>query len=493
MIERKIYRTDFILILFIMFPALLFGANKKLDSVFIAMNPSRTSWSQHHWDVEFENLRSIGINTVIINAACTATTAMYPGCSLEGALMSGNALDKVFQSADSTGMKVVLGLYYDSDWWTKMADITYLHQLYEKNTAVFNDLWSRYSSSSSLMGWYIVQEIDNNMFKWEVNRVKFVDTFLRPLTQDIHSKSPSFIICTAPYFYPSGASARDYGDWWIKTFTDVPHLNLLIPQDGIGAGGYPFSFVTSYFNELKRACDSTGRMMWSDLEIFDNTTTWVSASISRVTTQLEIEKPYVLAFTCWEYSYYMSPLEGSLQEKLYSDYLQYLYGISSGYRNIAKGKNYSLIPTPSITYSDNGNKLTDGTSFFNYQINIGWSSSTVNPVIILDLGEVKDDIFEIRGNSMRSDSASVDTVKFIELSISNNGLDYVYLGQMNAIDTNDQSLNIFQWKGDSISTRYIKMLIKRSSNRWVFINEIIVNQYNSLTCLRDWDDYVYHE
>ena len=465
------------------------AAKPRLDSGFVQMDISNASWSANHWAVELANMKSVGINTVIISTSCYLTTAYYPGCSLAGVTSFQQPLEKILNGADSTNMKIILGLYYDADWWTLLGDTTYLAQLYQKDSAVFNDLWSLYSTHPSIMGWYLVQETDNNMYKVESYRQRYVNYFLKPITDYIKTKAPATKISVAPYFYPAGDSAVNYGNWWVKTFTEVPNLDILMPQDGVGAGGYPYSFVTSYFKELKRACDSTNRSMWSDLEIFDNTSTWGPTPISRVTTQLAIEQPYVQAFTCWEYSYYLSPLRGVAEDQLHSDYLEYLYGTASGYSNIAKGKSYTVSPTPTAPYPDDTFKLTDETTAFNYPNSIGWWNPASRPVIVLDLGTVKNDIFELRGYSMFSYTAAVDTVSYMVASTSNDGINYTFRGNLTALDTVDNNINIYLWNGAPIAFRYLKLTLIPSSTRWVFINEVVVKQHKSIVPINDW--YLY--
>ncbi len=466
-------------------------AARGLDGGFIHLSNQNASWSENHWETELEAMRTIGMNTIIISNSVYSSYSYYSICSLSGVTTMGDPVYKIMEIAQAHNMKVILGMYSDGYWWSVGKDSTFLTNLYSQDTQVINDLWSRYSSNTALLGFYICQETDNGTFNNEANRVNLARYFLSPVSAYVKSLSPNLHIGIAPYIYPVWSTPEYYGDWWVKTFNDATSLDLLIPQDGVGAFANTFSQVSAYFRELKRACDTTGRIMWSDLEIFDNTTTWGPTPIGRVTTQILSEDPYVTGFTCWEYINYISPYKGSEEEGLYIDYLRYLFGNESTYQNVARGKGYTVSPSPVSGYPDDHIKLTDGVSGFDYPNNVGWYEPASSPTVILDLGEVKNGLYEVKSYSMRADDAWVDLPVRGEVYSSTDGTTYTFQGYSSPVDTMNHETNIYRWKGTSFSARYIKLVLIPSSARFVFINEILVSQsYQPGSCIEKWKSFI---
>lgn len=462
------------------------NAVRGLDGGFLAISNSNANWSQAHWETELEAMQTIGMNTIIISNSVNTTYSYYSGCSLSGVSTAGDCVDKIMNIAQAHNMKVILGMYSDNYWWSISRDSAFLTSIYAMDTQVINDLWSKYSSNSALLGWYIVQETDNGTD--EGTRQAIAKYMLKPISDYAKAKSPALHVSIAPYIYPSYATPVQFGDIWIKNFNEAPNLDLLIPQDGVGAFANNFSQVSAYFRELKRACDSTGRTLWSDLEIFDNTTTWGPTPISRVTTQILSEAPYVAGFTCWEYLYYISPYRGGNEENLYIDYLRYLFGNESTYQNVARGKSYTVSPAQHNNYQDDGVKLTDGSSGFSYANDVGWYNPGSNPTIIVDLGTVKNGLYEVKSYHMHADGAWVDLPLRCDIYSSTNGSTYTLVGSSYAVDTLDNDSDLFRWKGTPFSARYVKMILIPSSIRFVFISEISISQiYQPPSSIKNWE------
>ena len=61
--------------------------------------------------------------------------------------------------------------------------------------------------------------------------------------------------------------AQFYADWWKQMFEWSPHLDLIAPQDSMGANGNSFSNVSEYLSELAQASRAAGRDVWSNVEL----------------------------------------------------------------------------------------------------------------------------------------------------------------------------------------------------------------------------------
>ncbi|MFB3896385.1 MAG: DUF4434 domain-containing protein [bacterium] len=477
-------------IILIFFTILLIAtafAVRGLDGAFFQIDKNNANWSLIRWGQDLAAMRAVNMNTVICAYAVFDSSAFYPGCSLSGVTVLGQPLDKILTIADTTGMTVHLGLVYEAAWWNNEANTTYLDTITEKNKTVINELYALYNSHSSWQGWYIPTETDNWTTRLESSRQNLVNHYLRPVSDYCHAKDSTKIVSLAPYFnYQLAMDPTSWKGWWMSTLSEATSLDLIMLQDGVGAQAKNYTSsssyfiqVTAYFSAVKQATDSTHRILWSDLEIFSDTSTWQSASIDRITTQIDLENPYVANFTCWEFPYYMSPNKGVTQSLLYSNYSAYINGIDIPAKtNLALHKTYTVTPSPSPTYPDSGGELTDGLiPDNNWSSELGWFNPGAYPIITLDLGSVYTDITDVWGYCLRDTTAAIYEPQYMMVSTSTNGTSYTFVGNApkpGAIY--DRGTNIYKWNGDGFSGRYIRCVLVPPGNLWTMINELEVYQ-----------------
>ena len=60
-----------------------------------------------------------------------------------------------------------------------------------------------------------------------------------------------------------------YADWWAQVFEWSPHLDLIAPQDSMGANGNSFQNVSDYLGAMAAASRRVGRAIWSNVELFE--------------------------------------------------------------------------------------------------------------------------------------------------------------------------------------------------------------------------------
>lgn len=63
--------------------------------------------------------------------------------------------------------------------------------------------------------------------------------------------------------------AQFYGDWWAQVLEWCPHLDLIAPQDSMGAQGNSFQNVTDYLGAMAKGSARVGRAIWSNVELFE--------------------------------------------------------------------------------------------------------------------------------------------------------------------------------------------------------------------------------
>jgi hypothetical protein len=62
-------------------------------------------------------------------------------------------------------------------------------------------------------------------------------------------------------------------------FAMTPHLDLIAPQDSMGAQGNSFANVSTFLTDLAAASQTHGRRMWSNVELFEVWCVWRCAEL----------------------------------------------------------------------------------------------------------------------------------------------------------------------------------------------------------------------
>jgi hypothetical protein len=263
------------------------------------------------------------------------------------------------------------------------------------NWAIARQLWALYGKefgprgTGTLQGFYTDVEESNTI--GELARMKdLVGHYLEPVARDIHGMvdlnnsdgshrdaggrsgahgrdvirgavdhtgasgktatqrgSSTTLVWASPYFVgnktrgegsPNYMNPRFYADWWGQVFVEAPHIDLIAPQDSMGAQGNSFQNVTDYETQLALISKENGRQMWSNVELFQvsppgcpwSPTTGMCkgrapAPFERIKAQMANESPLVDKLIAWEWHSCLSPHGSSnLTTVVYKQYLDYI-------------------------------------------------------------------------------------------------------------------------------------------------------------------------
>ncbi len=117
------------------------------------------NWGPAEWDLDFQAMRAIGIDTVIL-IRCGyrrwMTFASKVLAEREGCFVPPLDLVDLFLSlAEKHGMAFYFGTYDSGSYW-KSGDFG---REVELNLAVIDEAWARYGSRPAFRGWYLSQEV----------------------------------------------------------------------------------------------------------------------------------------------------------------------------------------------------------------------------------------------------------------------------------------------------------------------------------------------
>lgn len=288
-------------------------------------------WKDSKWQSEFNYLKEVNMHYVIMGTSITEgeiTKTIYP-IKIPGGQMEYPGVDIVdicLRNAEKTGMKIFLGINFNSDWWKKgPRDPEWLYAQMERGNVIADELYTKYHSKypKAFHGWYWVYEVDNLNFRTKSDfsvLAKAIDINLKHLKEKSH-RLPFML---SPFMNSIYGKPKKYAENWAYLFqhTDLGKGDIFCPQDSVGGGGLKINEVDNWFAELRKAVDTKpGLLFWANTENF-NHSNWSSAPLNRFIRQMEIEEPYVDNIITFSYCHYYSP--NNIDKGFHETYLNYV-------------------------------------------------------------------------------------------------------------------------------------------------------------------------
>lgn len=288
-------------------------------------------WNDSKWQSEFNYLKEVNMHYVIMGTSSTEgslTKTIYP-TKISGGQMEYPGVDIVdmcLRNAEKTGMKIFLGINFNSAWWKKgPRDPKWLYTQMERGNLIADELYTEYylKYPNAFHGWYWVYEVDNLNFKTKDDfsvLAKAIDINLKHLKE----KNNRLPLMLSPFMNSVYGRAEEYAKNWAYLFkhTDLGEGDIFCPQDSVGGGGLKINEVGHWFEELRKAVDTKpGLLFWANTETF-NHLNWSSAPLNRFISQMEIENPYVDNIITFSYCHYYSP--NNIDKGFHETYLKYV-------------------------------------------------------------------------------------------------------------------------------------------------------------------------
>ncbi len=291
-------------------------------------------WSQTEWNNELQEMSDLCMDKFIIQYSVYDDLSWYSNSSLSFVNFKEGALDKIITAAESAGIQIYFGLYFDETWNTadKSLAATY-SDLLTKHQGVIDELWTEFGASSAFGGWYIPQEI--NDLEWQTDPEKtLLFDWLKDVSDYAKTKSSAPVII-APFFnlwQPADVVA----DWYDELFMVATNIDAIYPQDGVGITLKDVDYhIPLYFSELESLCNTHGVDFGATVESFEQQTGWpidggsfsaISADIDRLKSQLwNAQDAGAIDIIQFSWSYMQDGVSASASQ-LNTDYANYSSG-----------------------------------------------------------------------------------------------------------------------------------------------------------------------
>lgn len=288
------------------------------------------NWGEAEWNLDFQHMKAIGIDTVIMIRSGYKKFITYPSQYLLGKgcyMPSVDLLDMYLRLAEKYDMKFYFGLY-DSGYYWATGDMS--HEI-EDNKYVIDEVWKNYGEKyKSFGGWYISGEISRatkgaiDAFYAMGKQCKEVSgglsTFISPWIDGKKAVAASGTVLTRE----EAVSVRQHEKEWDEIFAGIHEVvDAVAFQDG----HIDYDELDAFFTVNKKLADKYGMQCWTNAESFDRDMPikFLPIKFDKLRMKLEAAKRcgYDKAIT-FEFSHFMSPQSAYLQAgNLYNRYREY--------------------------------------------------------------------------------------------------------------------------------------------------------------------------
>jgi hypothetical protein len=295
------------------------AAQRPLSATFLQFQ----SWmleglAEKDWQAELDAMQKSGIDTIVIQWLKYDQTRFYPAHAPRL-----DAVETILSYADRHRMQVILGLSFDSSWWSADDDPAFLEGIAARTLAFAAKVARRYGSHQSFAGWYIPYELGDRDYDDE--EVAALRSALRRVARGCHKLTGRHLPVAASIFF-SGKLPPEAVSGIYRDLIKGSEIDIVIVQDGVGTNqweGKVKEKAGPYLTQLARAIRQAGAHPWVGIEIFATSSAAggreaprLPAPGTRIAEQLEVASPLFERSVMFDFFHYMSPLRGEPQAAL---------------------------------------------------------------------------------------------------------------------------------------------------------------------------------
>lgn len=289
------------------------------------------NWGPEEWDTDFQHMKRMGIDTVILIRCGYKNWLTYPSAVLqeeEGAYEPPVDLVRLFLDlSEKHGMTFYFGLYDSGKYWWAQGDFQREVAL---NLRVIDEVWERYGSSPAFKGWYICQEVSRkttgiiNLYRQLGLHCKKVSGGLPTLISPYIDGQKAIMASEAELTKTDAVSLQEHEAEWDEIFAGIREaVDIVAFQDG----HVDYHQLADYFAVNKQLADRHGLRCWTNAESFDRDMPIKFLPIKWEKLRLKLEAARAAGLEkaiTFEFSHFMSPQSAYPQAgHLYNRYQEY--------------------------------------------------------------------------------------------------------------------------------------------------------------------------
>lgn len=288
------------------------------------------NWGEKEWDRDFQYMKAIGIDTVIMIRSGYRKFITYPS---EYLLKKGcyrpsvDMMDLYLRLADKYKMKFYFGLYDSGHYWDT-GDMSYE---VEANKHVIDEVWEKYGQHhKSFQGWYLSGEISRatkgaiESFQTMARQCKAVSGGLPTFISPWIDGKKAVMAASNTLTKTDVVSIQQHEKEWGEIFDGIKGV---VDACAFQDGQIDYDELDAFFEVNKKLADKYGIACWTNAETIDRDMPikFMPIKFDKLRMKLEAAKKanYDKAIT-FEFSHFMSPQSSYLQAgHLYNRYKEY--------------------------------------------------------------------------------------------------------------------------------------------------------------------------
>jgi len=290
------------------------------------------NWGAAEWERDFQAMKTIGIDTVILIRSGYKRWLTYPSEVLiekQGCYPPPvDLVDLFLNLAEKYGMDFYFGTYDSGHFW----QVGEYQKEIDLNRSAVDEVWRKYGERDAFRGWYITQEVSRRtkgiieVYATMGKHCKTISSDRLPILISPWMDGIKSVTSFGSGIYKTeGISIDDHEREWDEILAGISGVvDIIAFQDG----HVDFSELPAYLEINKKLTNRYGLRSWTNSETFDRDMPikflpikWEKLLLKlQVAAQEGVEK----AIT-FEFSHFMSPNSCYLQARhLFNRYREYI-------------------------------------------------------------------------------------------------------------------------------------------------------------------------
>ena len=302
-----------------------------LKGTFLQLTDAQLARPAAEWQQLFDELRSIGINTLFLQWTVLDRKPLFQTARHETAVYT--PLASILDLAARSGIHVWVGLAMDSSYWEEIKQAPELLKPYFRRRvqemAGFLDSLNATTAGAPFAGWYIPDEIDDRTWL-DPDKRTVLKRYLAETVALLKARRPGSKVAISG-FSNSFADPDLLASFWADVIR-ASGIDLLLFQDGVGEGKVALEDIGLYYEALDRAVLNAGAQLGAVVELFTLMPDGrrVPAMVGRIQAQMAAANR-LTSFPAVAFSIpdYMSHLAGRQASNLLTNFLSARRGCRS--------------------------------------------------------------------------------------------------------------------------------------------------------------------
>lgn len=275
-------------------------------------------WNVDQWRTLLQELKELGIDTVIYQAAAWLEVGecYYPSRLLKD-FTTWDSLGALCQAVSAEGMTLFLGGLGNLMAFDEKVTDGAIHRDIEMQLTVFSELVELYRGG--FQGFYMSPETAFPGMR-QPDRERRLNRYFQSICQGVKDILPGIPVLASPATFYTAGKETEIHDFLYNLFVGVP-IDYMTPQDSIGTFGNQLKNLKPSFAIWKQLSPEIGFHLWANVESFQRyristECDFLPADFNRLAVQLANASQVAEKIVSWEVPYFYSSLAGEAGTRL---------------------------------------------------------------------------------------------------------------------------------------------------------------------------------